>query len=87
MVVAQGVPVYPFKVTQTKALALNKRKKKKKTDRSMLSSKMTRFVQECAFANQVRPRTDRKRAMQYFQLTTLLSRISEGYQSQSMESN
>ena len=32
----------------------------------MLSSKMTRFGQECAFENQVRPRTDRKRAMQYF---------------------
>lgn len=32
----------------------------------MLSSKMTQFVQEYAFANKVKPRTDHKRIMQYY---------------------
>ena len=77
MIVARGVPVYPFIITQTETFTLkktnkqkNKQKKnkakKKKPIRSMPSSKITRFVQEYAFANQVKPRADREGAMHYF---------------------
>ena len=78
MIVARGVPVYPFIIPQTETFALKKQtneqrktnnqknKTKKNPIRSMPSSKITRFVQEYAFANQVKPRADGERAMDYF---------------------